>query len=111
MNLAAAYLLLLLAAVLEASGDAIVRAGLHSPSLGSRIGLFAAGAAMLFAYGVAVNSPPWDFGKLLGVYVTLFFLVAQIINLVVFGVRPDLPVFAGGAMIMAGGLVITLWRP
>ncbi len=111
MNIAIAYLLLLLAAVLEASGDAIVRLGLHSPSLGSRIGLFVAGAAVLFAYGVAVNSPPWDFGKLLGVYVTLFFLVAQIINLVFFGVRPDLPIFVGGALIIGGGLVITLWRP
>lgn len=111
MNLAVAYLLLLLAAVLEASGDALVRLGLHSPSLESRIGLFAAGAAVLFAYGVAVNSPPWDFGKLLGVYVTLFFLVAQTINLAFFGVRPDLPICAGGALIIAGGLVITLWRP
>lgn len=111
MNIAVAYLLLLLAATLEASGDAIVRLGLHSQNNGARIGLFVAGAAVLFAYGVAVNSPPWDFGKLLGVYVTLFFLVAQIINLVFFGVRPDLPIFAGGALIMAGGLVITLWRP
>jgi hypothetical protein len=64
----------------------------------------------LFAYGVSVNSPPWDFGKLLGVYVTLFFVVAQVINLVFFGIRPDLPVFVGGALIVAGGVVITLWR-
>jgi hypothetical protein len=111
MNIAVAYLLLLLAATLEASGDAIVRLGLHSQNNGARIGFFVAGAAVLFAYGVAVNSPPWDFGKLLGVYVTLFFLVAQIVNLIFFGVRPDLPIFAGGALIMAGGLVITLWRP
>ena len=76
-----------------------------------RIGYFAAGAAALFTYGVVVNAPPWDFGKLLGVYVTLFFLVAQIINLVFFGARPDLPVYAGGVLIVAGGLVITLWRP
>jgi small multidrug resistance family-3 protein len=72
--------------------------------------LFVAGAAVLFAYGLVVNSPPWDFGKLLGVYVTLFFLVAQVINLLVFGVRPGVPILVGGAMILAGGLVMTLWR-
>jgi drug/metabolite transporter superfamily protein YnfA len=110
MNLAVAYLLLLLAAILEAGGDALVRMGLHSPSTGSRIGLFAAGAAVLFAYGVVVNTPPWDFGKLLGVYVTLFFLVAQIINLVFFGSRPDLPILVGGAFIVTGGVIMTFWR-
>jgi drug/metabolite transporter superfamily protein YnfA len=110
MNLAFAYLLLLVAAMLEAGGDALVRVGLHGSAPGSRIGFFAAGALVLFAYGVAVNAPPWDFGRLLGVYVTLFFLVAQIINLAVFGVRPTLPIYAGGALIMAGGLLITFWR-
>jgi len=72
--------------------------------------MFVIGAVVLFAYGVAVNAPPWDFGRLLGVYVTLFFLVAQVINLVVFGVRPDLPVLVGGALIVAGGLTITFWQ-
>jgi drug/metabolite transporter superfamily protein YnfA len=110
MNLAFAYLLLLLAAVLEASGDALVRIGLHGSALASRAGFFAAGALVLFAYGVAVNAPPWDFGRLLGVYVTLFFVVAQAINLVVFGVRPQLPIYVGGSLIVAGGLLITLWR-
>jgi hypothetical protein len=111
MNLFVAYLLLLVAAALEAGGDALVRVGLHSSSLAGRVGLFAAGAAVLFAYGLAVNAPPWDFGKLLGVYVTLFFLVAQLINLIFFGVKPDLPIYAGGALILGGGLVITLWGP
>jgi drug/metabolite transporter superfamily protein YnfA len=110
MNLGFAYLLLLVAAVLEAVGDALVRLGLHSAALGSRAGFFAAGALVLFAYGVAVNAPPWDFGRLLGVYVTLFFVVAQAINLVVFGVRPQLPIYVGGSLIVAGGLLITLWR-
>jgi small multidrug resistance family-3 protein len=110
MNLVFAYLLLLLAAALEAGGDALVRVGLHSSALGNRIAFLTAGAMVLFAYGIAVNSSPWDFGRLLGVYVTLFFLVAQAINLVVFGVRPPLPIYIGGALIIAGGLLITLWR-
>jgi hypothetical protein len=110
MNPALAYLILTIAAVLEAGGDAIVRKGLHAPSGPARVGIFALGAAVLFAYGVTVNSPPWDFGKLLGVYVTLFFVVAQIVNFIFFGARPDLPILLGGALIVAGGLVITLWR-
>ncbi len=110
MNTVVAFFILLLAAVLEAGGDALVRTGLHGHNLAARAVLFVAGAAVLFAYGLVVNSPPWDFGKLLGVYVSLFFLVAQAINLLVFGVRPDLPILVGGAMILGGGLVMTFWR-
>ena len=110
MNLTAAFLVLLLAAVLEAAGDALIRVGLHVSIPGARIGLFVAGAFVLGAYGVVVNTPPWDFGKLLGVYVTLFFLVAQVINLVFFGVRPDLPVLIGGVLIISSGMVITFWH-
>jgi small multidrug resistance family-3 protein len=110
MNTVVTLFILLLAAGLEAGGDAIVRAGLHSEAFAVRAALFAAGGAVLLAYGVVVNAPPWDFGRLLGVYVTLFFLVAQVINLVVFGVRPGLPILVGGGMTLAGGLVITLWR-
>lgn len=102
--------MLTLAAVLEAGGDALARAGLHAPSLVARIGFLAAGAIVLFSYGVTVNLPPWDFGRLLGVYVALFFLVAQLINLVAFGIRPGLPIYLGGLLIISGGLLITVWR-
>jgi len=110
MNLVTAFLLLLLSATLEAGGDALVRVGLHGSNIVTRIGLFAAGAVVLFAYGVTVNSPPWDFGRLLGVYVTLFFVVAQVINLIVFHVRPGLPILVGGAFIVCGGIIMTLWQ-
>src|ERR1700760_1382575 len=69
---------LTLAAALESGGDALVRFGLHAPALPMRIGFMAAGALVLFTYGVTVNLPPWDFGRLLGVYVALFFVVAQL---------------------------------
>ncbi len=110
MSITATYLILFAAALLEAGGDALVRAGLGAPSLLARAGFFAVGAAVLFAYGLTVNAPAWDFGKLIGLYVTLFFLVAQAINLVAFGVRPDLPILLGGVLIMSGGLVIAFWR-
>ncbi len=105
-----ALLVLLGAAVLEAGGDAVARRGLHAGSLGSRLGLILAGGVVLTAYGVTVNLPPWDFGRLLGVYVTLFFLVAQAINALAFGVAPSTPILIGGALVIAGGLVMTFWK-
>jgi len=110
MNPPIAYGLLLLAAVLEASGDALVRLGLETRVGELRLGFFLAGAAVLFSYGLLVNAPAWDFGRLLGIYVTLFFLIAQAVNLVVFGVRPSLPVLVGGGLIASGGLLIAFWR-
>nr|WP_295744218.1 hypothetical protein [uncultured Acidocella sp.] len=110
MNHAAALALLLLAACLEAGGDALARTALHAHALPVRLGFFGAAALVLFIYGVTVNLPPWDFGRLLGVYVALFFVVAQLINLFAFGVRPGLPVLAGGALILAGGLLMTFWK-
>jgi small multidrug resistance family-3 protein len=110
MGPSTAYGILLLAAILEAGGDALVRLGLHNDAPARRLGFFAVGAVVLFLYGLTVNVPNWDFGRLLGVYVTLFFVIAQVINLVVFHVRPGAPILVGGALIVAGGLVMTLWR-
>jgi drug/metabolite transporter superfamily protein YnfA len=110
MGSAVTLLFLAVAALLEAGGDALVRAGLHAPSFLSKITFLVGGAVVLFAYGVTVNTPSWDFGRLLGVYVTLFFLAAQAINLLAFGVRPGLPIFIGGALIITGGLLITFWH-
>jgi small multidrug resistance family-3 protein len=107
-----AFALLLLSAVLEVSGDALVRRGLHGAagqSLATRAVLLALGGLVLFSYGLAVNLPPWDFGRLLGIYVVLFFLVAQLVNVVVFGARPGFPVLLAGALIALGGLILTLW--
>ena len=106
---AAFLLVLLVAAILESGGDAIVRIGLHSHSFVTRLGFFVLGAAVLFSYGITVNAPPWDFGRLLGVYVTLFFLVAQAINWFGFGLQPTLPIIIGGTLIIAGGLTIAFW--
>ena len=105
------YLFILLAAaVLEAGGDALVRHGLQSQSWLLRGFFFLLGAVVLFAYGLTVNAPAWDFGRLLGIYVTLFFVVAQAINWLVFGMAPSLPVLVGGLLIIAGGLTITFWQ-
>ncbi len=110
MNNFSILLVLTVAAALEAGGDALARTALHAHAQPARLGFFGAAALVLFIYGVTVNLPPWDFGRLLGVYVSLFFVVAQLINLFAFGVRPDLPILAGGALILAGGLLMTFWK-
>ena len=99
--------LLLLAALLEAGGDAIVRLGLHASTALARGTMFLIGAVVLFCYGYVVNAPPWDFGRLLGVYVVFFFVVAQIISWLVFQQRPSNMVLIGGGFIIAGGIIIS----
>jgi small multidrug resistance family-3 protein len=101
---------LTLAAFLEAWGDSFFQAGFYRSSGLGRVLAFLAGAAVLAAYGSVVNVPRWDFGKLLGVYVVLFFLMAQILAKVRFGQSPTLPICAGGGLIVAGGLLIAFWK-
>ena len=110
MNSAGIYAILVVAAALEAGGDALVRKALRSQQGLGSLALFMAGAVVLFGYGVLVNAPPWNFGRLLGVYVTLFFLIAQLMNLFLFGVQPSLSILVGGALIVAGGIVMTVWQ-
>lgn len=104
-----ALAILVIAAFLETYGDSCFQAGLHRSSGISRAFVFGLGAASLAMYGLVVNIPRWDFGKLLGVYVVLFFLSAQLIAWVKFGQAPTIPVVAGGALITAGGLVIAIF--
>jgi len=105
-----AFGVLALAAFLEVFGDACFQSGLYH-SVGSvRAGWFVAGTVVLASYGIFVNVPQWDFGKLLGVYVALFFVVAQIVAKLRFHQSPTAPIYAGGALIVAGGLVITFWK-
>jgi small multidrug resistance family-3 protein len=110
MNNFPILVLLTIAAALESGGDALARSGLHAASPGTRLIFLALAALVLFTYGVTVNLPPWDFGKLLGVYVALFFVVAQAINFFAFGQQPSLPILCGGALIISGGMLITFWR-
>lgn len=111
MNTGIALLVLLAAAALEAGGDALVRSGLHAPTALRRLALMITGGLVLFAYGCAVNAPRWDFGRLIGVYVVFFFLTAQVIAWLGFHQKPSLPICVGGALMVAGGLVISLWKP
>ncbi len=99
------WLLLGLAALLESGGDAGVRMGLA----GKRWG-FLLGPLALVAYGFVVNMSKLDFSRLMGIYIAVFFLVSQGLAVVLLRERVQLPTLVGGALIVAGGLVLTLWR-
>ena len=100
--------LLFVAALLEVGGDAVVRKALYASAGPVRMLLFVAGGLVLFAYGYTVNAPPWDFGKLLGLYVVLFFALAQLISWLAFRQAPSIAVWIGGGFIVAGGAIIAL---
>ena len=87
-----------------------MRAGIHKHMVWQRTLLFALAALVLFAYGWTVNVPPWDFGKLIGIYVVFFFLIAQLISWLVFKQTPSLAIVLGGLLIVAGGVVISVAR-
>jgi small multidrug resistance family-3 protein len=94
---------LVLAAALEVGGDALVRIGLHNYGYS-----LAAGAFTLFAYGVVVNQSGVDFNRLMGIYIAVFFVVAQAISFILFRQIPDDRIILGGGFIVTGGLLILL---
>jgi hypothetical protein len=107
MNRITAIMILLFAAALEAGGDAIIRIGLHMNTAWHRNAMFSVAAVVLFTYGLTVNAPPWDFGRLLGLYVVFFFVTAQLISWLYFKQTPSPMVLVGGLLIVAGGIVIS----
>jgi small multidrug resistance family-3 protein len=107
---AGALAVLALAAFLEAYADSFFQIGIHRSMGTGRATALMAGVGVMAAYGLLVNTPRWDFGRLIGVYVVFFFLMAQLLNRVRFGQSPGAPIYAGGALIVAGGLVIAFWR-
>ncbi len=85
---------LTLAAVLEVSGDFLMRMG-----LGGRRWGFVAGTLVLAGYGLLVNQPTWGFGRTLGLYIAVFFIVSQLVAFLAGEERPSLSLWLGGALI------------
>jgi small multidrug resistance family-3 protein len=102
---------LVIATILEATGDAIVRQALYDHAGAARVAWFLAGAVFLFGYGVLLNLAPLDFGRVIGLYLATLFVVWQGINFVFFRTVPTLPTVVGGALVVAGGAIITFWKP
>jgi small multidrug resistance family-3 protein len=105
----AIFALLILATALEVSGDAVVRVGLGQRAAGAKALYFLAGAAILFGYGLALNLAPIEFSRVVGVYVAILFVLWQIISFIAFRSVPTTPMLVGGALIVAGGLVVAFW--
>lgn len=101
---------LLIATILEVSGDAIIRKCIYNNAGLARIGLAIAGAILLFGYGVLLNLAPVEFNKVVGLYIATLFLVWQVVNFVAFRTLPTLPIIIGGIFVVAGGLIITFWK-
>jgi small multidrug resistance family-3 protein len=97
-----AWMIFLAAAVLEVSGDAVIRRGLR----GGGPTFFVAGFAMLGCYGLTVNLVQWDFSRLLGVYVAVFAMVSVLWGRFAFGESVPTSTWVGLGIVVAGGLVI-----
>jgi small multidrug resistance family-3 protein len=96
---------------MEVSGDAVLRMGIYQHAGATRIALFLAGATLLFGYGSFLNLAPIEFGRVVGLYLATLFVVWQVINFIAFRTLPTMPVLIGGALVIAGGAVITFWKP
>lgn len=103
--------LLLIATLLEVSGDAVVRLAIFDHAGTVRGALMLAGAVLLLGYGTFVNLAPLQFGQVVGLYIATLFIVWQVINFLVFRALPTLPILVGGALIVIGGSIVSLWRP
>ncbi len=97
---------LIAAATLEAGGNALLRQGL----LRSWWPLLVAGVAILGLYGLLVNQSglQFDYGRLMGCYIVAFFMVSQILAVIIFHDLPSTRMLAGGALILLGGLTILI---
>jgi hypothetical protein len=103
---------LIAATVLEVSGDAVVRIALqnHAGLSAVRIGLFALGAVLVFGYATFLNLAPLEFREVVGLYIATLFIVWQVVNFAFFRTLPTLPVLVGGALIVAGGALVSFWK-
>jgi len=104
------FLFVLMATVMEATGDAIVRVALTQGSGPYRILLYLIGAICLTLYGTSLNLAPVEFAQVTGIYIAMLFVMFQITNYVFFRTLPTAPVAVGGCLIVVGGLVVGLWR-
>ena len=102
MNNYISYIIFVGAAILEISGDAIIRKGLRT----SGFVLVVLGFVILGCYGIVVNSVKWDFSKLIGVYVGIFATVSIIVGRFFFKENIPASTWIGLIVIIIGGIII-----
>ena len=103
------FIFVLIATILEVSGDAIIRTTVYNHTGAVRIILFLVGTVLLSGYGLSINLAPIEFGKIAGLYISTLFIVWQVINFISFRTIPSISVLIGGALIVIGGLIVTFW--
>src|SRR6202012_4797647 len=102
---------LIVATVLEVSGDAIIRTSVYNHTGLMRICLMVCGSLFLFGYGFFLNLAPLEFGQVVGLYIATLFVVWQVINFAFFRELPTLPFLVGGVLILPGGAVVSFGKP
>ena len=96
------WIVFVAAAVLEVSGDALIRWGLH----GGRWPYILVGMVVLGCYGLLVNQVKWDFSRLLGVYVGAFAVISVLTGKWVFREQVPPSLWVGLSFVIIGGLII-----
>ena len=102
MSMAVQVLMMILAAVFEVSGDALIKRGIT----GGGLVLIAIGFIVLGSYGVIVNLIGLDFSRMLGAYVGWFAVISMLFGRFLFGDRLNLTTCLGLALVLSGSLVI-----
>lgn len=101
---------ILIATVLEVSGDALIRNCIYHYAGPARTGFALLSALLLFGYGFSLNLAPVPFRQVVGLYIATLFIVWQVGNYIVFHTAPTLPIIIGGMLVISGGLIITFWK-
>ena len=96
------WFIFIAAAILEVSGDAMIRKGIR----GSGIVPIVIGFITLGCYGIMVNTVKWDFSKLLGVYLAFFAFISIMFGRFVFKELIPISTWVGLAVIVLGGFII-----
>ena len=102
---------LVVATVAESYGDATIRIGLFERTGAAQIFTIFVGCVLLFVYGAMLNFAPLPFSRIVGFYIATLFVVWQVVTFVTFRTAPNAPILVGGALIVAGGLVVSFWKP
>jgi small multidrug resistance family-3 protein len=98
------WFVMLVAAVFEVAGDALIRRGLSQGGVLYILG----GFLVLGSYGVVVNLTGVDFSRLLGAYVGWFAVVGVLVGRLFFGSQTTPSLWVGLGLVLAGSLVIQL---
>jgi len=57
-----------------------------------------------------LNLAPLPFARIVGFYIATLFVVWQVVTFLKFHTSPSAPILVGGALIVAGGLVVSFWK-